>query len=359
MVTLGEYRLIRQVGEGGMGKVFEAEERPSGRRVALKVLRPEFARSEPRRRLFENEMAIVAGLDHPNVVRCLCCMEIEGELVLVLELLEGRTLREVLATDGALAWPRAVGLVQQMARALSAAHGHEPVIVHRDLKPENVMLQADGSVKVMDFGVTKMLAALGTASTHSVGTLAYMSPEQIDAGPVDARSDLYALGLVFYELVAGSPPFASNSPRELLNLQCTAEPPAFAPEIRRDLPRGLERLVFALLEKRPDRRPGSATEVLRVLEPFAPSGTGLDVAPSERAPRPETHDPAAVELPAEPATPTRTKLDTIALIERATEPRRVSWRTAIALVAACSALSGIATYAVRAGVARTASRGSP
>src|SRR5262245_25386185 len=239
MESLGAYRIERLLGEGGMGKVYEAEERLSGRRVALKVLRPELARSEPGRRLFENEMAILAGLDHPNVVRCLCCTEVEGELVMALELLEGRTLREVLSRGGALDWVRAVGLVQQMARALSAAHDHEPVIVHRDLKPENVMVAEDGSIKVMDFGVAKMLAALGNASTHSVGTLAYMSPEQIDAGPVDARSDLYALGLVFYELLAGRPPFQSSSPRELLNLQCTAAPPPLPESVRRGLPRGV------------------------------------------------------------------------------------------------------------------------
>ncbi len=359
MVTLGEYRIVRQVGEGGMGKVFEAEERLSGRRVALKVLRPELARSEPGRRLFENEMAILGGLDHPNVVRCLCCTEIEGELVMVLELLEGRTLRELCATEGALPWSRVVGLVEQMARALSAAHEHEPVIVHRDLKPENVMVPANGTLKVMDFGVAKMLAALGTASTHSVGTLAYMSPEQIDAGPVDARSDLYALGLVFYELLAGRPPFESSSPRELLNLQCTAQPPAFSDEIRRDLPRGVERLVFELLEKSPAARPASATEVLRALEPFSPSAAGAGPPASKRATAPETRrdstpaagvaTPAAgVASTAHAATPTRTKLDTIALIERATQAPSLSFRRALAVVAACSVLSGVVTYGVRA-----------
>ncbi|HTQ07896.1 MAG TPA: serine/threonine-protein kinase [Polyangiaceae bacterium] len=362
MVTLGEYRVVRQVGEGGMGKVFEAEERLSGRRVALKVLRPELARSEPGRRLFENEMAILAGLDHPNVVRCLCCTEVEGELVMVLELLEGRTLREVLAAEGALEWSRAVGLVQQMARALSAAHEHEPAIVHRDLKPENVMLQADGSLKVMDFGVAKMLAALGTATTHSVGTLAYMSPEQIDAGPIDPRSDLYALGLVFYELLAGRPPFESSSPRELLNLQCTAAPPPFSAEVRRHLPRGVERLVFELLEKAPDRRPASAADVLEALEAFAPAALPGDAPVSSRRAKAEQRrasdttpavsakaPEAAVAPPAVPAvTPTRTKLDTIALIERATRAPTVSWQRALAVIAACSVLSGVATYALRA-----------
>jgi serine/threonine-protein kinase len=363
MVTLGEYRIVRQVGEGGMGKVFEAEERLSGRRVALKVLRPELARSEPGRRLFENEMAILGGLDHPNVVRCLCCTEIEGELVLVLELLEGRTLRELCASEGALPWSRAVGLVEQMARALSAAHEHEPAIVHRDLKPENVMVQANGALKVMDFGVAKMLAALGPASTHSAGTLAYMSPEQLDAGPIDARSDLYALGLVFYELIAGRPPSESSSPRELLNLQCTARPPAFAPEIRRELPRGVERLVFALLEKSPHERPASAAEVLRALEPFSPPADG-EAAPSRSGapelrsePKPEAGADVPAGVPeARAATPARTKLDTIALIERATRAPSVSWRRALAVIAACSLLSGLATYAVRTGARAEAPR---
>jgi len=356
METLGEYRVIRQVGEGGMGKVFEAEERLSGRRVALKVLRPELSRSEAGRRLFENEMAILAGLDHPNVVRCLCCTEVDGELVMALELLDGRTLRAVTVSDGALDWVRAVGVVQQVARALSAAHEHEPVIVHRDLKPENVMLLADGSVKVMDFGVAKMLAALGNASTHSVGTLAYMSPEQIDAGPVDARSDLYALGLVFYELLAGRPPFQSSSPRELLNLQCTASPPPLPDHVRRGLPRGVERLLFALLEKRPDARPGSAADVLHELEPFGPSDAVPDAPPARR--------PARAHPDTDPAPPPAPQLlDTVALIEAATAPRQVSWRAALVLVLSLSALSGLATYALRAGShaepAREASRGSP
>ena len=386
MQTLGEYRIIRQVGEGGMGKVFEAEERLSGRRVALKVLRPELSRSDAGRRLFANEMAILAGLDHPNVVRCLCCTEVDGELVMALELLEGRTLREVAASEGALDWVRAVGLVQQMARALSAAHEHEPAIVHRDLKPENVMILADGSVKVMDFGVAKMLAALGNASTHSVGTLAYMSPEQIDAGPVDARSDLYALGLVFYELLAGRPPFQSSSPRELLNLQCTAAPPPLPEGVRRGLPRGVERLLFALLEKRPEERPGSAADVLHELEPFGPSDIAFDTPPSRRSGRRDT-DPAP-PLPPEASAPdassagrvvastppraglrdvpapTRSKLlDTLALIEEASAPRELTWRAALVLVLSLSALSGIATYAMRTGShpepTRAASRGSP
>jgi serine/threonine-protein kinase len=336
MDNIGEYRIIRLLGEGGMGKVFEAEERLSGRRVALKLLRPELARSEPGRRLFENEMTILSGLDHPNVVRCLTCAEVNGELLMALELLEGRTLRELLEAEGRLAWPRAVGLVQQIARALLAAHEHEPPIVHRDLKPENVMVLEDGTLKVMDFGVAKMLLALGSATSHSVGTLSYMSPEQIDAGPVDGRSDLYALGLVFYELLAGRPPFASSSPRELLNLQCTVAPPPLPDAVRRDLPRGVERLLLELLEKQPSARPGSAADVLSALEPFVPS-TAQATGSRPPPPRPT---PAATEA-------VRPREDTVLMLERATAPRDIGWKQGVLVIAALSALAGLLTYALK------------
>jgi serine/threonine-protein kinase len=325
-----------------MGKVYEATERLSGRRVALKLLRPELARSEPVRRLFENEMSILSGLDHPNVVRCLSCAEVGGELMMALELLSGRTLREVLRDEGPLEWTRAVGIAEQIARALAAAHEHETPIVHRDLKPENVMVMDDGAVKVTDFGVAKLVAALGNESTHSAGTLAYMSPEQIDAGPVDARSDLYALGVVLYELIAGRPPFHSTSPRELLNLACTKPPPPFPDDVRAGLPRGVVKLVFELLEKSPEARPGSAADVLAELEPFAPGAP--EAAP--RSPRRRAATLPSVERPPVLRAERTAHDDTIAMLERARLPRDVSLRTAVLVIAALSALSGVFTYAL-------------
>ena len=213
MERIGEYEVRRMVGEGGMGKVYEAEERLSKRRVALKVLRPELTRSEEGRRLFLNEMQVLAQLDHPNVVRSLATCEVDGQLVMALEYLDGKTLRQELVDRGRLPWPEAVRLGTAIAEALSAAHGQPEPVVHRDLKPENVMLSEAGSVKVMDFGVAKVLAAARATNTQSVGTLQYMSPEQIDARAIDARSDLYALGLVLYECIAGAAPFRSSSPR--------------------------------------------------------------------------------------------------------------------------------------------------
>jgi serine/threonine-protein kinase len=369
MERIGEYLVRRLVGEGGMGKVFEAEERLSRRRVALKVLKPELARSEEGRRLFLNEMTILAHLDHPNVVRCLACTEVGDDLVMALELLEGRTLREHLAKQGALSWEEAVDITVQIASALAAAHRQEPPIVHRDLKPENVMVLDDGGVKVMDFGIAKVLAALSENTTHSVGTIQYMSPEQIDARGVDGRSDLYCLGLVLYEMLEGKAPFQSPSPRELLNLQCTAAPPPLSEAVRGALPKGVERLLFELLEKRADDRPGSASDVLHELEPFAPASVGprqrprtLGTAAAESGPRrdPPPSAPSAAPEPEKPArapkkpAPEQERQDTIALVERAAAPREVPARLGVAVVVLSMLIAGLVTYLVRAAPAEPA-----
>ena len=373
MEQIGDYLVRRLIGEGGMGKVFEAEERLSKRRVALKVLHPELARSEQGRRLFLNEMQILAHLEHPNVVRSLASTETEsGELVMVLEYLDGRTLRAKLNAEGRLPWGDAIRVVADVAAALVAAHGQEPPIIHRDLKPENIMVLEGGAVKVMDFGIAKVIAALNQTNTQSVGTLQYMSPEQIDAHTIDHRSDLYCLGLVFYELLAGKPPFQSASPRQLLNLQCTTEPPPLPEDV--SLPRGVEQLLFQLLEKAPEDRPYLAEDIIERLEPFqtaapaksggtrapssprAPSGNPLPPSASPRAPA--TEPGAASERPApSPARETAStkgdapapRADTLALVDRAAAPREVPPRVAIGVVVALSLLAGLAAYVLRAG----------
>jgi eukaryotic-like serine/threonine-protein kinase len=329
--------------------------------VALKVLRPELARSEDGRRLFLNEMTILAHLDHPNVVRCLACQEVDGELVMALEFLEGPTLRQVLADRGRLSWTEAAALVVQIAAGLGAAHRQSPPIVHRDLKPENVIVLPDGRVKVMDFGIAKVLEAMRQGTTHSVGTLQYMSPEQIDAGDVGPRADLYALGLVFYELLVGQPPFSSPSPRELLNLHCTEPAPQLPDHVRRGLPKGVERLVFQLLEKRAQDRPASADAVVEALEPF--SASALDLGPvrsHETSPSPANRvitqpSPGDTEVPpvAAPRAISQPPLhaDTIGLIERASGPRQIPAAWAIAIVVVLSIVAGVVTYLARTGSA--------
>ncbi|WP_437873641.1 serine/threonine protein kinase [Sorangium sp. So ce363] len=400
MDQIGEYLVRRLVGEGGMGKVYEGEERLSRRRVALKVLRPELARSEQGRRLFLNEMQILAHLEHPNIVRSLASIEASGELVMVLEYLDGQTLRSVLGAAGRLPWPEAVRITASVASALAAAHGQQPPVIHRDLKPENIMVQRDGGVKVMDFGIAKVVEAMNQTNTQSVGTLQYMSPEQIDARSIDHRSDLYCLGLILYEALSGSPPFQSASPRELLNLQCTAEPPPLSDDVRSGLPRGVEQLLFQLLEKAPEDRPYLAQDIMDRLEPFqtavsAPLRAGDRVRASaphragdhdresaplragdrdrESAPlrtgdrdrassphrtgdrgrasvphRADDHDrassPGAARVTGGADAP---RADTIALVEQIDRPRDVPTRLAIAIIATLSALAGLGTCALR------------
>src|ERR1700683_1701288 len=147
--TFGDYLVRRLIGEGGRGKVYEAEERLSKRRVALKVLHPELSKSEQGRRLFLNEMQILAHLEHPNIVRSLASTEVAGELVMVLEYLDGRTLRAAITAEAGLPSGGAIPFVASVASPLAPAHGQEPPIIHRDLKPENIMVLEGGAVKVM------------------------------------------------------------------------------------------------------------------------------------------------------------------------------------------------------------------
>jgi serine/threonine-protein kinase len=292
--------------------------------------------------MFVGEMQILASLEHPNVVRSLAALEHEGQLVLVLEYLEGKTLRAIL-NERDMSWSEAVDVAAQIASALGAAHGQDTPIVHRDLKPENVMVLPDGTVKVMDFGIAKVLEHAHGKSTQSLGTLQYMSPEQIDARAIDGRTDLYALGLLLYEMIAGEPPFQSASPRELLNLQCTAEPPAFPEEI--EAPAGVCELVFQLLAKAPEDRPENADDVLAALAPFRVGKKRSKDAPiSSKRPRPATATG--------PVTPSGTlrspkRVDTIALLDKVSAPREIRTRWAIVAIALASIVSGGATYGIR------------
>ncbi len=378
MEQIGEYIVRRLVGEGGMGRVYEAEERLSKRRVALKVLREELVKSEHARGLFLNEMQILAHLEHPNIVRSLASIEADDKLVTVLEFLEGKTLREVIVDRVTLPWDEAAYVVTCVARALVAAHGQEPPVIHRDLKPENIMVVEGGTVKVMDFGIAKLVQELNQTNTQSVGTLQYMSPEQIDAQTVDQRTDLYCLGLVFYELLAGHPPFQSSSPRTLLNMQCTDAPPALEDDVRAGLPKGIEKLLFELLEKEPDNRPQSAAHLVEQLELFLPDknfdGLG-DVAVVAKSSRTVVSSGSSSRdsstagsskhdtLPSARTTGAGTKKaardksddkriterkDTVALIDEAAGGRELSTGLSLFIIFVLMFVSGMATYLWRA-----------
>ncbi|PRQ04374.1 Serine/threonine-protein kinase PknB [Enhygromyxa salina] len=311
----GDYLIYGLLGEGGMARVYAGREVLTQRPVALKVLRAEFAKSERGRRQFLTEMGILAHLDDPHIVRCLLCTEIEQHPVMVLEQLEGWTLREMLKARVALPWKEAVSYAYQIASALHTAHSCRPAIVHRDLKPENIMCLSDGRLKVMDFGIAKILQRLSGSTTYPMGTLQYMSPEHIDAQALDGRADLFALGLLMWEMLAGRPPYQAGSPRVLLEQICTHPTPPLPDHVRQSLPPQVEGLIGRLLAKHPGQRPASASEVLAVLAPFV----------GAVAPGPARQAPAAASAPAAaaPAFPRTAQpahaLNTLEVVERASK----------------------------------------
>lgn len=268
--TISHYRILRLVGEGGMGQVYEAEDIQLKRKVALKILPPEVASNTERLQRFEREAQAVAALSHPNILGIHEFGSSDGIHFAVMELLEGTTLRERLS-EGPLPRRKAADLALQIARGLAAAH--DKGIVHRDLKPENLFLALDGQIKILDFGLAKFqegtpddLEAETAALTEVgqlLGTFAYMSPEQVRGESVDARSDIFSFGAVFYEMLTGQPAFRAGSAVETMNAILTSEPP----EIEEgSLAGDVDRTLYHCLEKNPLERYQSARDLSFDLE---------------------------------------------------------------------------------------------
>jgi len=233
---VGQYEIRAKVGAGGMGEVYRAHDSRLGRDVAIKVLPREVAGDEARLRRFEQEARATSALNHPNILTVHDIGAHEGAPFIVSELLEGQELRAILRR-GALPIARALDYTQQIASGLAAAHAKG--IVHRDLKPENVFITNDGLVKILDFGLAKLSeveaaresddeTALRAQTTPGavMGTAGYMSPEQARGGEIDARSDIFSLGVVLYEMVAGRTPFQGANTIEMLAAILHQEPPA-------------------------------------------------------------------------------------------------------------------------------------
>ncbi len=267
--TLGHYRLIERIGVGGMGVVWKAHDTRLDRPVAIKLLPADLAARPESLAALEREARTVASLAHPNIVTLHSVEEADGVGFLTMELIDGRTLREVIPAGG-LAMDRLLEIAIAMAAALSAAHARG--IVHRDLKPANVMIGVDGRVKVLDFGLARAregdpaagdgeLATIApTAEDAFAGTLHYMSPEQLRARPVDARADVFAFGVVLYQMATGRRPFEGETLPALAAAILTdaAVPPS---RLRPELPRRLDEIVARCLEKDPALRLQSAEEL--------------------------------------------------------------------------------------------------
>ena len=298
---LGPYEIIAALGAGGMGEVYRARDAKLNRAIALKVLPDAFARDSDRLARFGREAQVVAALNHPHIVTIFSIEEHDGVPFMTMELIEGSTLDKVIP-GGGLAPARFFDIAIALADALSAAHRKH--IIHRDLKPANVMITDDGRVKVLDFGLARAVDAdaiglgedvthLGTEVGTIVGTLPYMSPEQIEGRPLDHRTDLFSLGVMLYELGTGARPFRGNSPPALMSSILKDNPRPIA-ERRVDFPESVCRVIDRCLEKEPRDRIQTATEIHAELKASrrawesgaqspGPAPPGTILRPAERA----------------------------------------------------------------------------
>jgi eukaryotic-like serine/threonine-protein kinase len=352
---LGPYRLEGRLGRGGMGEVYRAFDERLERAVAVKLIRPETADDLRARERFRREARAAAALNHPAIVQIHDILETPEGDAIVMELVAGETLASLLAT-GPLDLPRALRLGVEIAEGLAAAHARG--IIHRDLKPENVMVTADGWAKILDFGLAKRHlgegegeASLSVAGTV-LGTYRSMSPEQARGLPVDARSDLFALGSLLYEALTGVSPFAGGTVLETLTRICTARQRPAA-ELRPEVPAALSELVDRLLEKDPARRPESAFEVAAAL---AESTEIAEIAgPFSRASSPR-RSRAAGALPDDlptlvdgrplPTLPAGSETPATAALAGTSRPwRRAGWRWALAAALLAALALGLFAWA--------------
>ena len=336
---LGPYTIQSRLGRGGMGAVYEAVDTTTGDTVAVKVLASHLADDEGVRSRFEAEIDALKNLRHPGIVRLLAFGEQDDQPFFAMELVRGRSLEQILRSGRRFNWRETVAVAIEVSRALKAAH--DQGIVHRDLKPANLLV-ADAApeaaesgvgdartgsavarggtdpggsekvtVKLADFGIAKLFGGVGhTALGHVVGTAEYMAPEQAAGRSVDHRVDLYALGLVMYAMLTGSPPFRGTQLTEVIDKQRRAIPPRVA-SLAPDIPAELDELIARLLSKDPAQRPASALALARLLSaietlhPLPGSSGAAAPAPGEAAPqiRGGAHGPTAHERSNRPTRP--------------------------------------------------------
>ncbi|MEU3313220.1 serine/threonine-protein kinase [Streptomyces sp. NPDC006662] len=311
---IGErYQLATLLGQGGMGQVWTAYDQRLDRRVAVKLLRPDKVAgpgtvAEELRRRFVRECRVTAQVDHPGLVTVHDAGNDGEELYLVMGYVEGSNLADHLAEHERYPWPWAVAVAVQLCAVLSAVHAVP--IVHRDLKPRNVMVRPDGTVLVLDLGVASVMDTDTTRLTSTgtpIGSPAYMAPEQAMGGAVGPYTDLYALGVLLYELLSGNVPFAGSTALGVLHRHLY-EPPAPVRPQRPEIPQELEAVLMRLLAKDPQDRPGSAQELYEALAPLLPAPGSRPVAgpldPTRPFLRPQAPwpDRPAAAVPPMPAT---------------------------------------------------------
>ncbi|MFN2588536.1 MAG: Stk1 family PASTA domain-containing Ser/Thr kinase [Actinomycetota bacterium] len=330
----GRYAVLEPVGSGGMAEVYRARDELLGRDVALKVLSDRLSRDKSFVERFRREAQSAANLNHPNVVSLYDYGADDGAYYIVMEYIEGKSLGDMVAESGALLPERAAEIAADVAAALERAHSSG--LVHRDIKPTNIMVTRSGQTKVTDFGIAR---ALGQSSDQTqmtqtgmvIGTAAYLSPEQAQGNPVDARSDVYALGCVLYEMVTGRPPFAGDTPLAIA-YKHVREDPVAPSGVNPDVPRALDAITLKALSKNPENRYSSAHEMREDLRRFL-EGQQVHATPLMAT---ET----AVAAPVSSGTQVISRTETE--YEPPPEPRRAGWYVLAALI--ILALFGLGAY---------------
>src|SRR3954453_15798772 len=260
----GRYRAEKRLGAGGMAEVWCVQDEVLGRRVALKLMGGRFAEDPEYHERFRREAQAAAGMQHPNIVGIYDRSEWDGTPYIAMELVDGKTLKELVTERGPLPPDVAAGLTEQVLQALGYAHRRG--IVHRDVKPQNVIIDHDGQAKVAGFGIARAGDTSQMTQTGAIiGSMQYLSPEQAEGYPVDRRADLYSVGIVLYELLTGRVPFDGEAPIAIAIKQIN-EPPVPPGQLRPGLPPALEAVVLRALEKDPARRYQSAEEFIAALE---------------------------------------------------------------------------------------------
>src|SRR5215472_8124465 len=273
LAALGQrYEILDEAGHGSMGSVYKARDRETGEIVALKLLKPEIASDQTVMERFKNELLFARKITHKNICRVYEFNRVAGVAYTSMEFVEGESLRSVLSRFGGLLLRKAFDLSLQMCSGLKEAHAQG--IVHRDLKPENVMIDAQGNVKIMDFGIARSMESVTRLTGAMVGTPAYMAPEQVGGKPVDYRTDIYSLGLMLYEMFTGAPAFVADSPIAVAMKQLRESPTA-PHEVDPLIPAEIERTILKCLEKDPARRFQSIVELEQALRNAANGVVGV------------------------------------------------------------------------------------
>ena len=257
------YEIISQTGVGGMATVYTARDNVLNRKVAIKVLKDEFTTDEEFVKRFNSEAQAAASLSHPNIVSIYDVGNEDGIYYIVMELVRGKTLKQIITEEGALPWKWSVNIAMQIASALETAHKNN--IVHRDIKPHNIIITEDGVAKVTDFGIAKAVSnSTITAFGTTIGSVHYFSPEQAKGGYTDAKSDIYSLGVVMYEMLTGRVPFDSDTSVSVA-LKHMQEPPVPPREINDNIPQAVNDIILKAMEKEPMARYQTATAMIRDL----------------------------------------------------------------------------------------------